>query len=337
VSPENFLKVLAGDSGLKNAGKKVLQSGQDDHVFIFFSDHGADGLIAFPSDELHAKELNRGLKEMHAANRYKKLVIYIEACEAGSMFSNLLPADIGIFAVTASNETESSYATYWDKERGAFLGDEFSVNWMEDSDAHPDLSRETIKQQFEAVKKRTEQSHVTQYGDPSIGKLAVSEFQGDKVAMRADNTFRRGRHEGSVRSQDVPLIVAQKQAEDHPDDVSLQQKYLSLLSGRAYVESSRRLLGQKLVQAFGFSPDILSTRRVLTQHDCYQTLFQAFDENCFDVSTHQYALRSLPLLVNVCETLETTSQEVFGVESVASFVAKECRNHVREHPFSSIQ
>jgi legumain len=36
--------------------------------------------------------------------------------------------------VTASNATTSSYACYFDKLRKTYLGDVFSVKWMEDSD-----------------------------------------------------------------------------------------------------------------------------------------------------------------------------------------------------------
>ncbi|KAK6025794.1 hypothetical protein OSTOST_08299 [Ostertagia ostertagi] len=40
-----------------------------------------------------------------------------------------------VYAVTAANEVESSYATYCGNELELpCLGDEFSVNWMEDSD-----------------------------------------------------------------------------------------------------------------------------------------------------------------------------------------------------------
>lgn len=40
-----------------------------------------------------------------------------------------------MFATTAANAEESSYACYYDKERGTYLGDVYSVMWMEDSDA----------------------------------------------------------------------------------------------------------------------------------------------------------------------------------------------------------
>jgi len=266
-------------------------------------------------------------------------VIYIEACEAGSMFSGLLTDDKNIYAVTASNAEESSYACYWDDVRGAYLGDEFSVNWMEDSDRLSDLSKETLVQQFDAVLKKTTQSHVSRYGNFSIAKLPVSQFQGEKAARLSDNQdnqHRQPAHRDAVPSQDVPLIVAQRRAEAKPDHPHLAAVYKGLLSGREYVDSARQFLGRRLIREFAFPEDILSQRLPLTRHECYDTLLKTFDENCFNVSTHPYALQSLHLLVNVCETLDRTSEEVFGVKSIANFLAKECKEHVQEHPFASV-
>ena len=39
-----------------------------------------------------------------------------------------------MYATTASNSHESSYACYYDEKRDTYLGDWYSVNWMEDSD-----------------------------------------------------------------------------------------------------------------------------------------------------------------------------------------------------------
>lgn len=57
VTPKNFLAVLRGDSAAVK-GKKVLTSTKEDRVFINFADHGAPGLIAFPSGYLYAKYNN---------------------------------------------------------------------------------------------------------------------------------------------------------------------------------------------------------------------------------------------------------------------------------------
>lgn len=40
-----------------------------------------------------------------------------------------------VYATTAANSHESSYACYYDEKRLTYLGDWYSVNWMEDSDA----------------------------------------------------------------------------------------------------------------------------------------------------------------------------------------------------------
>ena len=66
-------------------------------------------------------------------------VFYLEACESGSMFEGLLPANISIYATTASNSTESSWGTYCPgmnppppPEYDTCLGDLYSIAWMED-------------------------------------------------------------------------------------------------------------------------------------------------------------------------------------------------------------
>jgi legumain len=92
------------------------------------------------------------------------MVIYIEACEAGSMLEDLLPNNINVYATTASNAQESSYACYFDAKRSTYLGDVYSVVWMEDSDAEK-IDQETLYQQFLVTQAKTNTSHVMQYGD----------------------------------------------------------------------------------------------------------------------------------------------------------------------------
>lgn len=46
-----------------------------------------------------------------------------------------------VFATTASNGAESSYAVYYDQKRGTYLGDVYSVKWLENSDVVSILSK----------------------------------------------------------------------------------------------------------------------------------------------------------------------------------------------------
>ena len=43
----------------------------------------------------------------------------------------ILPDNIEIYATTAANAHESSYACYMDQHLNTYLGDVYSVNWME--------------------------------------------------------------------------------------------------------------------------------------------------------------------------------------------------------------
>jgi len=71
-----------------------------------------------------------------------------------------------VYAVTAANADESSWGTYCSPNDvvdgvsiNSCLGDLFSVNWMENSDAS-DLNTETLEAQYKTVKKETSKSHV---------------------------------------------------------------------------------------------------------------------------------------------------------------------------------
>lgn len=105
VTPDNFLKVITGDKeSMAQIGTgKVLESTEKDNVFIYFSDHGSDGLIAFPIGYLYADVFNDAIKTMQEKKLYNKLVLYIEACHSGSMFDNVLSSNLNVFATTAAN------------------------------------------------------------------------------------------------------------------------------------------------------------------------------------------------------------------------------------------
>jgi hypothetical protein len=80
VTPANFLAVLEGDkSAVKGKGtERVLESTSSDNVFIYFADHGAPGLIAFPTQRLYAKDLISTFSKMTQKKNYNKLVFYLE-------------------------------------------------------------------------------------------------------------------------------------------------------------------------------------------------------------------------------------------------------------------
>ena len=78
------------------------------------------------------------LINMLGCSGFADMVLYIEACEAGSMFEGMIDDSLDIYATTAANAHESSWATYCPGMQPAppaefttCLGDLYSVSWME--------------------------------------------------------------------------------------------------------------------------------------------------------------------------------------------------------------
>ena len=127
---------------------------------------------------------------MYTQKHYKQMVVYVEACESGSMFENILPNNINgeqvglrsmqwdnpqnsvysqnvfqeleqrdflynmdnnkyslsllVYTTTASNADESSYACYYDAALETYLGDCYSVNWMENVDSVSNYTAQAV-------------------------------------------------------------------------------------------------------------------------------------------------------------------------------------------------
>ncbi|GAB4837129.1 hypothetical protein Ancab_002040 [Ancistrocladus abbreviatus] len=135
-----FAVILGNKTAVKGGSGKVVNSGPNDHIFFYYAGHGGAVAVLMPTDEeLYAKDLIDVLKKKHASETYKSMVIYLEACESGSMFEGLLPQGLNIYAVTASNASENSWEFYCPgsyppppPEYKTCLGDLFSISWLED-------------------------------------------------------------------------------------------------------------------------------------------------------------------------------------------------------------
>lgn len=118
VTKANFLAVLHGNqsalqvSDNSNSTRKVLGSNKNSTVFLYFSDHGAPGHLLLPREQLYADELNSTIQYMHSNDMYKRFIIFIEACESGSLFTNIDLHKYDAWALTATNATNPSFGTY---------------------------------------------------------------------------------------------------------------------------------------------------------------------------------------------------------------------------------
>ncbi|XP_053290148.1 legumain [Pleuronectes platessa] len=326
VTPENFLAVLKGDSSKAKGGSgKVLKSGPNDHVFVYFTDHGGPGILAFPNDELHVEDLQAAIKYMHENKKYKKLVFYIEACESGSMMKSL-PNNIDVYATTASNSHESSYACYYDEKRETYLGDWYSVNWMEDSDVE-DLAKETLTKQFKIVRSHTNTSHVQQFGNKTLGHMKVNAFQGDPKAggpPAPSVTLQPVRNLDLTPSPDVPLAILKRKLMAS-NDITFARGMLMEISAHLKV---RELLAETMHRVVEMvtgskveAEEVINERADLSQHQCYRAAVQHYKQNCFNwhKTEFEYALRHLYALVNLCERGYPANRIQLAMDSVCHF------------------
>ncbi|ESQ50287.1 hypothetical protein EUTSA_v10001970mg [Eutrema salsugineum] len=317
-----FAVILANKTALKGGSGKVVDSGPDDHIFIYYSDHGGPGVLGMPtSPHLYANDLIDILKKKHASGTYKSLVFYLEACESGSIFEGLLPEGLNIYATTASNAEESSWGTYCPgddssppKEYETCLGDLYSVSWMEDSDQH-NLQTESLHQQYELVKKRTAGSntsygsHVMEFGDIGLSKEMLVLYMGtnpdnenytfvDKNSLRPPSRVTNQRDADLVHFWDK----YQKAPEGSARKAEAQKQVLEAMSHRLHIDNSFLMIGKLL---FGISEGPLVLNKVrpsgkplVDDWDCLKTLVRAYERHCGSLS--QYGIKHMRSIANIC-------------------------------------
>ncbi|CAA7046100.1 unnamed protein product [Microthlaspi erraticum] len=345
VNVKNFLNVILGnESGVTGGSGRVLKSGPHDHVFIYYADHGAPGLLGMPDDEdiLLAKDFIQVLEKMHQHKRYKKMVIYVEACEAGSMFEGLLKKNLNILAVTASNANESSYGTYCGvtypppppEYDGNCLGDAFSVSWLEDSDLH-DMSKETLKQQYQVVRRRIGsdaesemRSHVSRFGTEELLKDYLVSYIGTNPENEnfTSNGFISSPMFNSslVNTRDIPLLYLKKKIEkspmDSPQRQEAQKKLLDEINHRKQIDESITEILRLSIKQNNVLNLLTSTRStgkaLVDDWDCFKTMITSFQKYCG--AKVDYGLKYTRALANICNMGVDMKQTVSAIEQACS-------------------
>ncbi|XP_024523144.1 vacuolar-processing enzyme [Selaginella moellendorffii] len=322
VTAENFLAVLLGDKNSTSGGTgKVVSSGPEDHVFLFYSDHGGPGVLGMPGESnLYANDLIDVIKKKHASGGYREMVIYIEACESGSMVEGLLPLGLDLYVTTASNAIESSWGTYCPgmlpsapPEYDTCLGDLYSVAWMEDSEVH-NLKRETLLQQYLDVKDRTSNhntyeagSHVMQYGDVELNSNPLSMFLGFDPAIadgNGDLIIPSSANGVSQRDADLLHLWSKyRRAKDGSAKREARERMMNALAHRQHVDESVDQVGERLFGSKAAASKVLSTVRgsglaLVDDWTCLKSLVQAFETSCGLLG--QYGMKHMRAFANLC-------------------------------------
>jgi len=290
---------------------------------------------------LYATDLIPALKQMHDTKMYKRLVFYIEACEAGSMFDGLLLDTWNIYATTASNPSESSWGTYCPPqdmvdgtEINSCLGDLYSVNWMENSDAVG--PSETLETQFNIVLNETTQSHVMQYGDLSWTAEATGDYIGEgaknkkhhakaKLAVVEDEQ----KPASHVDSRDIPVHLAYyryvRSAVFSPESKANLAALRAQLDAREAAEDRFTKLAQLL--SLNEAGEIVhqaahlfnAPKTPIRSGLCIKSAVKALQEN--DCDYDDYSLQFHNVIVNACGR---HSHEETGAAALVAAIEKVC-------------
>ncbi|KAL1568969.1 legumain [Salvia divinorum] len=323
VTTQNFYAVILGNtSALTGGSGKIVDSKPGDMIFIYYSDHGGPGVLGMPNmPYLYGKDFIDVLKKKHASGTYKEMVIYIEACESGSVFQGMMPDDLDVYVTTASNAEESSWGTYCPgmdppppPEYMTCLGDLYSVAWMEDSESH-NLKRETVQQQYDQVKERTSNyniynagSHVMEYGNKSIKSEKLYLFQGFDPATEnlPPKQINAKANMGVVNQRDADILSLWEMYNRLDDGTEKKAQLLKLITStmlhRKHLDGSLDVIG---VVLFGpaKSPNLLKSRRggglpLVDDWDCLKSMVRVFEAQCGPLA--QYGMRHMRSFANIC-------------------------------------
>ncbi|XP_010545489.1 PREDICTED: vacuolar-processing enzyme delta-isozyme [Tarenaya hassleriana] len=340
VNTNNLFNVILGNrSGVTGGSGKVVDSSPDDNIFIYYADHGAPGLLGMPQEEtLVARDLIDVLEKKHKLKGYTNMVIYVEACESGSVFEGLLKDDLNIYAVTAANAEESSWGYYCPiyypfppTEYDTCLGDVFSIAWLEDSDLH-DMGTETLKEQYEVVKRRTgfdqieETSHVMRYGTQSLQEDYLISYIGNNPLNQniTTNGFVSSSVSPtrSVNQRDIRLLYLRRKMHKAPKGSwqreEAKRKLLEEINQRKQIDRSITKILQTTLRETNVSNVLMSTRRtgqpLVDDWDCFKTLVNSFKKYCG--ASVNYGLKYAGALANVCNMRTNADRTVSAIKRV---------------------
>ncbi|XP_057978550.1 vacuolar-processing enzyme [Malania oleifera] len=320
---ENLYAVLLGNrSAVRGGSGKVVDSKPNDRIFLYYSDHGGAGVLGMPNlPNVYANDFINVLKKKHMSGGYKEMVLYIEACESGSIFEGLMPENLNIYVTTASNAEESSWGTYCPGMRPppppeymTCLGDLYSVAWMEDSENH-NLKRETVEQQYERVKERTSDfntynagSHVMEYGNKSIKAEKLYLYQGfdpDTVNF-PPNKFHYDTEMEVVNQRDADLLFlwqSYKMSEDGSErKTETLEQIRQTMTHRIHLDTSMKLIGAMLMGSEKGSSALTSVRApglsLVDDWGCLKAMVRLFETHCGSLT--QYGMKHMRAFANIC-------------------------------------
>lgn len=153
---------------------EVMRCDDGDNIFIFWSGHGEPGAMVWDEEKegMTGDKLHEALSGMKS---YRRLVMFVESCFAGSVFENR-DWPRGMLFVTAANAHETSKADVFNSTTNIWMSNRFTSTLLEQIADDPGIMFRNL---YYRLFINTVGSHVTVYNAPSFGNLyttSMAEF-----------------------------------------------------------------------------------------------------------------------------------------------------------------
>lgn len=156
----------------------VIESTAGDDVYVFWVGHGGSmGALVNASNSDFSKEasatfldpfmLQDTLQTMFTGQRYRRLLMVVEACEAGVLGAHLDAT--GAVLLTGANPTESSFGANYDPSQGAWLADGFAYEYFLRATSASDITLDAL---YSELYFAVPGSHVSVYNSHGFGPMA---------------------------------------------------------------------------------------------------------------------------------------------------------------------
>ena len=220
---------------------------------------------------------------------------------------------------------------------------------ISDSDKE-NLHKETLEHQYKLIKHETNTSTVCQFGDLSIAKMKVADFQGeketinfqsfdnslsksDKFHYEKDEIFPPSFHNcgrDAVPGPEVPRIVLEKrlksaETDEERNEIRLELK--ELMDKRNGLISTTKDIINHVTNDEEMTHKIMTTVLELTKFDCHKSIVEVFHDRCYNLGCNGYALRQINHFATMCELGYDEKDIIEGMGKYCHFEEPVCGIH----------
>lgn len=170
LKPADIGRILNGETTDKI--QEVIQSTENDNIFIFWSGHGMPGAMCWDEDYYAVTDdvLAPIFKQMGEKNCYRKLLMMVEACYSGCVLEKCegIP---GMLFITAANGDETSKADVFNSDMKIWMSNRFTSTFIEQIGANQSIGMRDL---YYRLFINTVGSHVMVYNAQNYGNLYTS-------------------------------------------------------------------------------------------------------------------------------------------------------------------